>query len=834
VRDAESRIADSAQRAGSFCVATGRARHLLLIGAAALGSLALSAAPASAEKVHVLTQTFTPGLGMVGFNNPRGITVDNSSGPSAGSIYVGDTSNSRVVKFDPSGNFLWMIGRNVNEGSGNADICTNVGPPTDICKAGTFNNGPGGLGQPSSLSIDSSSGPSAGDLYVIGDSGNTNYIQKFDPSGHLVTSWGGSPFPGALDGSTAPGGPFGFGWGPLTVDPSGNLIVHQQGTLFKFAQDGSSPTSFPSPPSGFVNGMTADLAGNFYKIPGGGGGGAQIIQKVNSTGAEVGRVNSSSGTNLDVTYDIVHDDLFALTSGSGGVRVNLYHFNGSGEVVEADSTTCTPSPAVGCGATEGFGLEDLSFNAEAIAVNTSSRKVYVANSAANNVRVFSLIDVPKVTTGTVSDLARDSVTFNGQVDPDGAGDVTSCKFEYGLTTSYGSMAPCVPGTTSVPTAVSAGLPAETLSPATQYHYRLVAGNANGNRNGKDQSFTTPLAVSGVSTSAATNVGQLAATLNGSFTGDGVDTSYYFEYGPTTSYGQSTADFDHGTATGTQNVSVVIGGLYSFFTYHFRLVAHNKYGTTIGGDQSFFTLPPDLPIVESTFSSDVDQYGATVGAEIDPGSGLTIYRFEYGSTELYGSRTLVAGPIEPDSPDHTASTQLEELIPGTTYHFRVLATNLAGTTRGPDRTFTTPSAPGVEASPASMIAQTSATLNAVINPSLRTTTYHFDYGTNTAYGSSTPESGSIGPGGGSRLTSASVSGLVPNTIYHYRAVATNAIGTAFGPDQIFRTDAQPPVQGGVPVTKCKRGFVRRKGKCVRKKRAKRHKAHRRNGGGSRHG
>ena len=65
----------------------------------------------------------------------------------------------------------------------------------------------------------------------------------------------------------------------------------------------------------------------------------------------------------------------------------------------------------------------------------------------------------------------------------------------------------------------------------------------------------------------------------------------------------------------------------------------------------------------------------------------------------------------------------------------------------------------------------------------------------------------------------VTGLSPATTYDFRAVATNEFGDASGNDQVFTTRSEPSV---VPRPKCKRGSVRRKGKCVKKKRKHRHR------------
>ena len=217
-----------------------------------------------------------------------------------------------------------------------------------------------------------------------------------------------------------------------------------------------------------------------------------------------------------------------------------------------------------------------------------------------------------------------------------------------------------------------------------------------------------------------------------------------------------------------------------------------------------------------FTSAVDQDSATVNAEVDTGFGLTLYRFEYGTDTSYGSRALVGGPIDPESPDQTATTVLEELAPGTTYHYRVRLTNFGGSSVGPDATFTTPSQPAIASTSASAVGQTTATLSAMINPGLSPTTYHFDYGTSTAYGSSTPAS-AAGAGDAIQVVSAALGGLKPATTYHFRAVANNGVGSALGTDQTFTTMAPPPPpQQPAAPKRCKKKFVKKHGKCVRKK------------------
>lgn len=108
------------------------------------------------------------------------------------------------------------------------------------------------------------------------------------------------------------------------------------------------------------------------------------------------------------------------------------------------------------------------------------------------------------------------------------------------------------------------------------------------------------------------------------------------------------------------------------------------------------------------------------------------------------------------------------------------------------------APVVATSAAGSVALASAVLAGTLNPSLRDTSFRFEWGTTTAYGSMTSLQWA-GAGSGTISVSALVGGLRPGTTYHFRLVATNADGTAAGADQTFTTlDRTPPVLSGLRV------------------------------------
>ena len=183
------------------------------------------------------------------------------------------------------------------------------------------------------------------------------------------------------------------------------------------------------------------------------------------------------------------------------------------------------------------------------------------------------------------------------------------------------------------------------------------------------------------------------------------------------------------------------GLTANTTYHYRIVATNAGGESKGSDQTFTTLP-NAPAVVTEAASSVTQTSATLNATVNPeGGNVTDCHFEYGTTNAYGSSApCTPSPASETSPVAvSASLGILDLTANTAYHFRIVATNAGGESKGSDQTFTTlPNAPAVVTEAASSVTQTSATLNATVNPEGgNVTDCHFEYGTTNAYGSSAP-------------------------------------------------------------------------------------------------
>jgi hypothetical protein len=888
----------------------GRVGFLVSLALLAIGLLAASGA--SAAYLHpTVTDSFGPdGTSGSTFGTATKLAFNQAEQR----LYLLDGSNSapRIDAFDTS----------------TPGVYTPVGgnfPLTVLAPTGgaSFNE----------LATDDTTLGSAGNLYYLdGGSGTFGGTFGFDSTGTALG--GGFPIPQSSNGNSW--GVAVDGEGHVWITDSTNKAVNEytaSGTLARTVIDTSAA---PEGPRQIAFDRSND---NLYIST------FNSVYEFFAASGYTSHVEIESGTGVSsLTVDSKTHTLYVAHSFPASVTA----YNSSGALLE---TLSTPN-----------GLEG-------VAVDESTGTVYAAATANNQVSVIPGVIVPDVTTGGETGAA----TINGHVDPASGGNVTTCYFDWGTDTSYsGGQAPCSQ-TTPIGTAsdVSADLSAEVTSETT-YHYRLVAGNANGLNYGPDEtftthdviglntdaasgidktdatlnahfigngqettyhfewgtspgtytsqstpesvtpadgeaqslsyavsglepgttyyyrvaaantvgtsnsdeaSFTTAKAVADLATQPPTDLTATSATLNGSWTGEaGLDTSCHFEWGPSTSYGSSTPVVDEGSNTGSQTASAPVEGLRTLTTYHYRIACHNDaFGDAYGQDELVTTLLAPtvavLPPTEYTVPKAAEPTaGVTLEATVNPQrGGDTTYHFDYGTSESYGSSTPESASVGGDGHTYPASAKLTGLEPGVTYHYRFVATSTAGRSESIDQTFTTVPLPAtVAASSASGVTPTTATLSATVEPGFGATVVAFDYGTDTSYGRQTLYSDPTPPDNAAHAVSAQLSGLIPGTTYHYRAVAVNFNGVTDGPDQTFATPALPAAGGSTPAASpppplvtpivevipppkrhCKKPLVKRHGKCVRRKKprhhrkkhhAKRHgkKHHPKNRHGGRHG
>jgi hypothetical protein len=191
------------------------------------------------------------------------------------------------------------------------------------------------------------------------------------------------------------------------------------------------------------------------------------------------------------------------------------------------------------------------------------------------------------------------------------------------------------------------------------------------------------------TGAAQDVGQTQATLVAKVTPRGAATSVRFDLGTSTSYGLQSASKDIGSGADAVTVEIPVQGLTANTTYHFRVVATSDGGTVQGADATLKTaaVPAAItaPAISSGGVSDVQPNAATISGAINPHGASTSYRFEYGLSTSYGASSP-NGSLAASTRTSTVRARIGGLTSGKRYHYRVVATNSAGTTRGSDRSF----------------------------------------------------------------------------------------------------------------------------------------------------
>ncbi|MGC1851174.1 MAG: hypothetical protein WA687_01895 [Solirubrobacterales bacterium] len=211
-----------------------------------------------------------------------------------------------------------------------------------------------------------------------------------------------------------------------------------------------------------------------------------------------------------------------------------------------------------------------------------------------------------------------------------------------------------------------------------------------------------------------------------------------------------------------------------------------YGTDPIGCFKARTLPPN-PVAETS---------ATLNGSVNPkGEAVTECFFRWGETTAYGQAAPCvpgAGEIGTGSLPVPVHADLSSLGRGTVYHFRLIARVGGELEPGSDIEFKTLGPPVISDEHVVSATDTEATLRGLANPEGFATSCHFEYGTTTAYGQSTP-AGAIGADRTDHLLSVTLKGLTTGTTYHWRIVCTNSSDTTASEDHTFATISQPGFQ-----------------------------------------
>jgi hypothetical protein len=268
------------------------------------------------------------------------------------------------------------------------------------------------------------------------------------------------------------------------------------------------------------------------------------------------------------------------------------------------------------------------------------------------------------------------------------------------------------------------------------------------------------------------------------------TECHFQYGEAAVAENEVACEQPTIEGGEQGVGLTIVSLKQSTLYHYRVILKNTAGEeAVGATESFTTTGP--PVLTTGEAQSITRTTATLAGTVNPVGLETFYYYQYGTTTSYGSNAPSIPGVNAGSGTEAvpASVGISGLVPATTYHYRLAATNADGTSySSPDQTFTTSAAapPTASTGEASNITLTTATVAGTINPEGLETSYELDLGTDTTYGTSLY--GEAGSANTPIQITLGLQGLAPASTYHYRIVAINSDGRTYGTDRTFTTPA----------------------------------------------
>jgi hypothetical protein len=187
----------------------------------------------------------------------------------------------------------------------------------------------------------------------------------------------------------------------------------------------------------------------------------------------------------------------------------------------------------------------------------------------------------------------------------------------------------------------------------------------------------------LSTLAATEISDTLGTLEGMVRPNGQDTQVFFQFGPTTNYGITTAVTDIGSGINRVMVPALVDGLTPLSVYHFRCVASNATLMFYGSDLSFTTTNTIIILPATGVGGPTAALNGGFALDGQPFDAF----FEYGTTTNYGNLTAIV-PVVATNSFVDVSASISNLLINTTYYYRLVVTNQNTTLLSPSASLAT--------------------------------------------------------------------------------------------------------------------------------------------------
>jgi hypothetical protein len=534
------------------------------------------------------------------------------------------------------------------------------------------------------VAVDNSGGSSQGNIYIT--LAGEDLVLVFNSSGNYLRT---------LDGSNTPAGSFVIPKG-VAVDVAGNLYVADtgakdsgtvhHGVIDKFDSQGNYISQISGPHTNIAGHLAADSAGNLYAVNSNEG-----VAKFNAAGSFQYVLGTKEATRVAVaptTNDVYIAEGRYLTQ-----------YDSAGKFLGR------------------FGSAQIGRFVGGIGVSSTSGKVFAIDQI-DPVAPFRVVafgpgtpvtspDV--VATGPTDDISYFEATFHGVVNPQGV--PTTYRFEYRERQQSGDWRATpeqTVGSGVSDVAVSAtvnDLQLQAPANGRSYEVRLVATNSDADTStisGVETFATQPVPLPSAVVNPPSGITATGAHLSGALTlpPPGFASQYKFEYTRLGGGGGELAAHSAGSGPGEVPAADDLSGLEPNTQYSVRLTVSNVGGSTTSSEKTFTTAPAPPSQVETIPVGELEVGSARLGGWVNPSHSPTVYWLEYGLADCASNPcTSVPSSQDADAGSDLSSSLVSQVVsglePDTTYHYRIVAKNPAGTSYGNDITFTTddPTAPG---------------------------------------------------------------------------------------------------------------------------------------------